>query len=135
MIKYSFIIPTYNNEKLLRNALFALNHQTPIDRDDYEVIVVDDGSDRDTYEAINNINKKYSMKYVYLERNEMSSRAKARNAGIAKAEGEYIVFIDADIIVKPNFLVGNRPLLSLEERYDSGRNENLTTRTGRGYGR
>ena len=104
MIKYSFIIPTYNNEKLLRNALFALNHLTPLDRDDYEVIVVDDGSDRDTYEAINNINKKYSMKYVYLERNEMSSRAKARNAGIAKAEGEYIVFIDADIIVKPNFL-------------------------------
>ena len=104
MIKYSFIIPVYNNEELLKNTLISLNQLLPCQRNDYEVIVVDDGSETNIYEAIKYIATGYKLEYICLERNEDSCRAKARNAGIKKAVGEYVVFIDADIIVKGNFL-------------------------------
>lgn len=103
-MKYSFIIPAYNNTILLQNALITLNHLKPLNRKDYEVIVIDDGSDKSMYEDIYAIPTSYSLKYIYIERTEDSSRAKARNMGIAKAIGEYIVFIDADILVKSDFL-------------------------------
>ncbi|WP_054742670.1 glycosyltransferase [Cellulosilyticum ruminicola] len=81
MLKYSFVIPAYNNGLLLKNSLRALNNLKPIGRGDYEVIVVDDGSQDKCERFINGINKEYDLKYIYLERNEESSRAKSRNMG------------------------------------------------------
>lgn len=103
-MKYSFIIPAYNNSALLQNTLVTLNHLTPLGRNDYEVIVIDDGSDKRMDETIKAIPKAYTLQYIYVPRTEDSSRAKARNVGIGKAIGEYVVFIDADIIVQSNFL-------------------------------
>ena len=105
MIKYSFIIPTYNNAKLLKNSLEALNYLSVPEGIEYEAIVVDDGSECDTYSVITGINKKYELHYIYLERCENSSRARARNKGIEKAKGQIVVFIDADIIVNKDKLV------------------------------
>ena len=103
-MKYSFVIPTYNNAKLLLNTLEALNHMRVPEGCEFEVNIVDDGSDIDTLGYISNLPKKYSMDYQYVERCEDSSRARARNYGIRKATGDVVIFIDADIIVCPNYL-------------------------------
>lgn len=104
MVKYSFVIPTYQNKLYLRNALEALNNQAGFSGNDYEAIVVDDGSNDDTWSFIQGVNKNYELKYIYLERNKNSCRSRARNYGWRIAEGRYIIFIDADIIVKENHL-------------------------------
>lgn len=104
MIKYSFVIPTYNNKELLRNALKALNYQKDYDKKSYEIIVVDDGSCNNTWEYIKEVSEISNIRYIYLERNEKSCRSRARNFGWKIAEGEIIVFLDADVIVNENHL-------------------------------
>jgi glycosyltransferase involved in cell wall biosynthesis len=102
--KFSFVIPAYNCKLLLRNTLEALNQQTGYGSKDYEVIVVDDGSEDQTGKYIEGVNRNYALKYLYLKRASNSARARARNYGWQAAEGEIVVFIDADIIVKPGHL-------------------------------
>jgi glycosyltransferase involved in cell wall biosynthesis len=75
-----------------------------IQTSDFEVIVVDDGSSDNTKDYIKGINENYELRYVYLERCENSCRSRARNYGIKMAEGQIIIFIDADIIVKKDYL-------------------------------
>ena len=65
-MKFTVIMPTYNNAELLRNTLEALNYQEGYDENDYEVVVVDDGSSIDTYSYIKGINKNYKLKYYYI---------------------------------------------------------------------
>ncbi|PYG85758.1 GT2 family glycosyltransferase [Ruminiclostridium sufflavum DSM 19573] len=74
-------------------------------RNEFEVIVADDGSSDDTESYIKGINTSYELKYIYLKRDDSSCRSKARNCGIKAAEGEFIIFIDADIIVKKDYLL------------------------------
>lgn len=64
-MKYSFVIPTYNNRVLLKNTLEALNYQPGYGY--YEVIVVDDGSTDNSGEYIKGVNRNYDLKYFYLE--------------------------------------------------------------------
>lgn len=104
MVKYSFVIPSYNRKNLLSHTLEALNCQTGFGPEDYEVIVIDDGSDDNTKEYISSLDSNYKLKYVYLERSVDSCRSKARNMGIKVADGEFVVFIDSDIIVQKNHL-------------------------------
>jgi glycosyltransferase involved in cell wall biosynthesis len=103
-MKFSFVIPTFNNKALLRQTLEALNHQVGFGRDDYEVIVADDGSTDRTGEFIQASGRNYNLCYLYLERNAESSRSRTRNAGWRRATGAIIVFIDSDIVVKEDYL-------------------------------
>ncbi len=105
MNKYSFVIPTYENMKLLKNCLSVLNYLELEPGISFEVKVVDDGSTCDTYNYIKEVNKNYPMEYIYLPRSENSSRARARNIGIRRASGNIVIFIDADILVKPDYLL------------------------------
>ncbi len=102
--KYSFVIPTYNNKFQLRNSLAAINLLEGFKKEDFEVIVVDDGSNDNTRDYIKGINKNYELKYIYIERDKYSCRSRARNFGTNAAVGEFIIFIDADIIVKKDYL-------------------------------
>lgn len=104
MVKYSYVIPTYKNKVFLRNTLEALNYQEDSEEGEFEAVVVDDGSSDDTWEYIKDVNKTYPIKYIYLPRSENSCRSRTRNYGWKAAEGEIIIFIDADIIVKRNHL-------------------------------
>jgi len=92
---FSIIIPTYNSGKNLVKTLASIYKN---DFKDFEIIVVDDGSNDNTRELIRN----YSVIYVFLERNR--GAAFARNKGAELAKGDILLFIDADVEVKENLL-------------------------------
>ncbi len=88
----SVIVPAYNAARTLAACLEALEQQT-MPREQYEIILVDDGSTDDTAR----IAGRYAgVKVLKLARNR--GAAAARNAGIAAAQGELLLFTDADCI-------------------------------------
>jgi len=96
-VRTSVIIPAYNSEKTIRQCLEALSSQTA-GRSDYEIIVVDDGSSDRTAE----IAGKYTG--VKLVRQVNAGPAAARNNGAKLAQGEIILFTDADCIPDPDWI-------------------------------
>ena len=96
---FSVIIPAYNAEKYLPKALSSLYNQTFAD---YEVIIVDDGStDRTGAIADSYADAKTNMVVIH-QRN--SGLLLARRAGLKKAHGQYVVFLDADDCLHPHTL-------------------------------
>ena len=95
MKKISVIIPVYNGEKYLKEALDSIKNQT-MDFDDIEVIIVSDGSTDRTDEIANNYVKE--NKNCKFFRNEIPSggAGKPRNIGIELAIAEYLMFLDTD---------------------------------------
>ena len=88
----SVIIPTYNRAHLVGRAIQSVLNQT---YQDFEVIVVDDGSTDNTEEIIKEFQKKDErIKYIKHEKNKGGSAA--RNTGIKAARGAYIAFLDSD---------------------------------------
>ncbi len=97
--KVSVIIPTYNRCDKLLNCLRFLNEQN-FPREDFEIIVVNDGSDDNTELKLKKI--KYKNFSFYTQKN--SGQGIARNLGIEKAKGEILIFIGDDIYAQKNFL-------------------------------
>ncbi|MGF2161413.1 glycosyltransferase family 2 protein [Enterococcus avium] len=88
----SIIIPCYNREKTIKDAIFSVLEQT---YSDIELIVVDDCSLDESVNIINNIaNCDSRIKLIELEKN--SGANYARNVGISKSKGEFIAFQDSD---------------------------------------
>ena len=85
-MKISVIIPTYNRKNLIKRAIESVLSQT---LKPHEIIVVDDGSTDNTYDAI----KEYPIKYIQQKNQGVSS---ARNRGIKSAKGNVIAFLDSD---------------------------------------
>lgn len=96
----SIIICTYNRGELLKGALETLGKQD-FPTSDYEIIVVDDGSDEDVEEKLKGLSLKCKFKFL---KNEHGGRAKARNRGISEASGEIIFFVDDDILAPVNLI-------------------------------
>ncbi len=94
-MRFSVVIPAYNEEDWIRTALDGLKNQI---FDDFEVIVVVGGDDK-TY----SISKEYT-KRVYKEPKGTRGPASARNFGARKAKGEIVTFLDADTLPNPNWL-------------------------------
>lgn len=92
--KYSFVVPVLNGEKTLAGTLRSIRAQT---FQDFELIVVDNGSTDQT----KRIARGFSDRYIYLSER---SRSKARNRGAKAAKGTYLAFVDADVILDPNWL-------------------------------
>lgn len=98
----SVIIPTYNRSKLLSHTLRSLVNQS-LDKSDFEVVVVDDGSSDDTFQMVKMFEGLINFKYVY-QIDKGYRPGSARNLGIKVAEGAICVFIDSGIIVKSDCL-------------------------------
>lgn len=86
----SVIIPTYNRGYILDSALTSLCNQT---FQDFEVVVVDDGSTDDTESIVKSYDK---LQIVYIKCEENRGGNHARNIGISRAEGKYFAFLDSD---------------------------------------
>ena len=99
MIKYSFIVPVYNTEKYLDKCLDSLVKQT---LKDFEIIIVNDGSTDNSIQIINKYQEKYSNIKLINQNNQGLSMA--RNNGVKKSEGEYLIFIDSDDYVELDLL-------------------------------
>jgi glycosyltransferase involved in cell wall biosynthesis len=93
---------TYNRAALLERVLEACFDQSVPD-DAYEVVVVDDGSGDATPAVLERAAARASCRFVVV-RQPNSGLAAARNAGIARAGGRRIMFIDDDVLPLPNFV-------------------------------
>ena len=90
-MRYSVIIPVYNVEKYLERCLDSVVTQ---DYNDFEVIIVDDGSTDESGEICDRYAKEYDNIRVIHQSNMGLSGA--RNTGIKNSGGEYILFLDSD---------------------------------------
>ena len=99
MIKLSIIVPIYGVEQYLRKCVDSLLAQ---DYDDYEIILVDDGS----LDACPRICDEYAAAHenIRVIHQDNGGLSAARNAGIKAAKGEYICFVDSDDYWEPNVL-------------------------------
>lgn len=97
----SIIIPAYNSEKYLDDCLSSCFRQD-INTDHYEVIAINDGSTDNTLEILQKWASDYNNIKIISQHNKGLSEA--RNAGIAAAEGEYIMFLDSDDWIKDHCL-------------------------------
>lgn len=91
MARVSVVVPVYNAEKYLNQCIESLLNQT---LKDIEIIFVDDGSEDNSGMIISRYAKKDSR--LQFLKQENSFAGTARNLGMNKAAGEYIIFLDAD---------------------------------------
>lgn len=103
-MKVSVVIPAYNSRTGLDLLLLTLGHNRLGPEHSVEVVVVDDGSTDGTSDLLDGHPSRLDPRHLYLPRTATSSRAAARNAGIAAATGDLVIFLDADQIVGPNLL-------------------------------
>lgn len=97
----SIIIPTYNSELYLKECLASISS---LDIASYEIIIIDDGSQDETWSIIDAFNPDEKVFCKKLRQRHLGASV-ARNAGLARAEGEYILFLDSDDYVNPDMLV------------------------------
>ncbi len=94
---FSVVIPLYNKERYITKTLESVLNQT---FDNFEIIVVDDGSTDKSYKIVEAI-KDHRIRLVGQEN---AGPSKARNRGIKEANGKYIAFLDADDLWMPEKL-------------------------------
>jgi len=105
MKQLSIIVPIYNVEPYLERCLRSLEEQD-ISRDEYEIICINDGSPDNSRNIVVSLQKEFENIILIDQENQGVSRA--RNNGIDKACGRYLLFIDADDYCEVNLL---NPLL------------------------
>ena len=97
----SIIVPVYNAARYIAETIEMVNAQT---YKDWELILVDDASKDDSVAVIENIIKSQGKRIRLIRKNKNEGAAAARNSGIDAAAGQYIAFLDADDIWKPEKL-------------------------------
>lgn len=96
-ILFSIIIPVYNRANFIERTINSVLEQS---YNNFEMILVDDGSTDNSGEVINSINDE-RIKYYRIDNSE---RAFARNYGFNRSNGDYITFLDSDDIIYPDHL-------------------------------
>lgn len=100
-MKYSFLIPAYNVEKYLKKCITSILNQK-YKKSNYEIVIVNDGSIDKTSKIITNFQKIY--KNIKLVSQNNKGLPETRQTLINNAQGEWIIFVDADDYLSPNFL-------------------------------
>lgn len=113
---FSIVIPTYNRQPILEKCLRALENQQLTDRtvENYEVVVVDDGSTDGTLAWLKTHQAEFPHVVAY-EQNHQGPSA-ARNLGVQQSKGDTIIFIDSDLVVTEQFLQSHATALKIEEK-------------------
>ena len=107
--KASIIIPVYNAEKYIIRCLKSVLNQTYTN---FEVLLIDDGSTDNSGKICDSYSRKDSRIYTYHQAN--MGQSVARNRALMKAQGKYIVFIDADDYVADTLLEKTIPKMESE---------------------
>lgn len=98
--KASIIIPVYNAEKTISYCLDSILEQT---FQDFEIILINDGSSDDSEKVIKIYIKKNPQKIKYFVQKN-GGVASARNNGISRANGKYLFFVDNDDFLDPDYI-------------------------------
>ena len=107
-MRLSVIVTTYNRPDALRAVLRSLAAQTD---KAFEVLVADDGSRDETALAIAEEARDFPVPLVHLWQEDDGFRAAAaRNLAVAASRGDYLVFVDGDSVLRPDFIARHRAL-------------------------
>lgn len=120
---FSIIIPTYNRAHFLKIAVNSVLSQT---FSDYELIIIDDGSNDKTGDAIEKIKDK-RIKYIYQSHQGV---VKARNKGVIEAKGDFICFLDSDDRFRPQKLEVTHDYIKKYPEYKIFHTEEIWYRKG-----
>lgn len=100
-LNVSVIVPAYNSAQTLPICIESLTRQT-YPAQDYEVIIVNDGSTDATVRLLSEISLPPNFRVLHHATNR--GLASARNSGIRQAQGEILIFLDADMVAAPDFI-------------------------------
>lgn len=106
----SVIVPVYNVEKYIERNINSILNQT---YNNYEIILINDGSKDKSGEICNFYAEKFKNIRVIHKSNE--GLGKARNTGLSRAEGEYVIFIDSDDWIDDSLL---QNLMEFSKKYN-----------------
>ena len=108
MEKISVIIPVYNGEKYIERCVLSVVNQT---YKNIEIMVIDDGSSDRTAEIIDDM--RYEDKRIKVVKKKNEGVSSARNCGIEKSTGDYIMFVDADDYIEKDYLMNMYGAMSI----------------------
>ena len=97
-MKYSIIVPVYNRPDEVDELLESLCSQT---LKDFEVVIVEDGSQKPCKDVCDKYAGILDLHY-YLKEN--SGPGQSRNYGVERAQGEYVIILDSDVVLPSGYL-------------------------------
>lgn len=100
-MQVSILVPSYNQKESLQLLVASFENQT-FPKSDFELIIADDGSTDSTRELVSQYRGTLNLKFVQNQTH--LGRAQARNSAIRKAQGQYVIFLDGDMSVEPQFI-------------------------------
>ena len=107
-MNYSIIVPVYNRPDEVDELLESLCSQTV---KDFEVIIVEDGSQKTCKDVCDKYANILDLHYYYKEN---SGPGQSRNYGVERAKGNYVIILDSDVVVPPGYIS------NIERRVESG---------------
>ena len=96
-VKYSVVVAVYNRPEEMIELLQSISDQ---EYRDFELIIVDDGSDKSSREVFQQYKSKLNLSYFFTKN---QGPALARNFGVKKSKGEWIIFFDSDCTIPKNY--------------------------------
>ncbi|MGB2629643.1 MAG: dolichyl-phosphate beta-glucosyltransferase [Candidatus Omnitrophota bacterium] len=93
----SVIIPAYNEEKRLKNTLEGVSGYLSTQKYDFEIIIVDDGSDDRTFKIAEDFTKNNPSKITVLRNEKNRGKGYSVKKGVLASKGEFVLFSDADL--------------------------------------
>lgn len=112
--RFSIVIPCYNYGHWLARAVNSVLAQ---DGDDWDLLVIDDGSTDDTTQVARELQARHPDRLRFLSQSNRGVGA-ARNRGLDDTQGDYLIFLDADDELAPGALAAYRGLLAQSPEVD-----------------
>jgi len=117
MPEISIIVCIYNQGKWIERCLRSIIHQVGVKKNEYEIIIVNDGSKDYTEKILKKYNKIDNIKIVHNKKN--LGLPKSINVGIKYSSGRYIVRVDSDDYIERNYLFISKLFLDKNRYYQA----------------
>ncbi len=97
-LEFSIIVPVFNRPNEVEELLESLSEQSFLD---FEIVIVEDGSEQTCLEIVNRYQTKLNLVYFFKEN---SGPGTSRNYGFERAKGNYCIFLDSDCVIPPHYM-------------------------------